>query len=79
MKPKSKLGRKDMFDSNQQTSKPVSKPAGQQTSKEKYHTVSYYVTKEMKWKIKTLAAQEQKEISELVREIFSEYFGKHNF
>lgn len=79
MKPKSRLGRKDIFTGNQVVSKPASKPASQQTSKEQYQTVSYYVTKQMKWKIKALAAQKEKEISELVREIFSEYFSKHNF
>lgn len=79
MKPKPRLGRKDIFTGNQVASKPATKPASQQTSKEKYQTVSYYVTKQMKWKIKALAAQREKEISELVREIFLEYFSKHNY
>ena len=79
MKPKPRLGRKDIFTGNQIASQPASKQVSQQTSKEKYQTVSYYVTREMKWKIKTLAAQKEKEISELVREIFSEYFSRHNY
>jgi len=64
-----------------QTSKPAIKQTSKQekklTAKKLYETVTYYITKEQKQKIKILAAQQDKEISQLVREILKDYFDKH--
>lgn len=65
--------------------KQTSKPAIQQTSKQEkkrpakevYDTATYYIDKETKKKIKILAAEQDREISEIVRQILSEYFNKH--
>ena len=64
--------------------KPVSKLAIQQASKEErklpakelYETVTYYITKEQKQRVKLVALQQDKEISELIREILSDYFDR---
>lgn len=58
--------------------KSTSKPAIQQANKlAEYKKVTYYLDPGMVKKIKILAAQQDKEISQLVREIFSGYFDKH--
>lgn len=66
---------------SKQTSKPAIQQAGKQEKKRPakkiYDTVTYYIDKETKKKIKILAAQQDKEISQLVREILSDYFDKH--
>lgn len=65
--------------------KQTSKPAIQQTSKQEkkrpakevYDTATYYIDKETKKKIKILAAEQDKEISQVVREILKEYLDKY--
>ncbi len=57
---------------------PTSKPAIQQTNKlAEYKKATYYLGPGMVKKIKRLALDKDMDISELVREIFSEYFQKH--
>jgi len=55
----------------------VSKPEKKATSKELYETVTYYITKEQKQRVKLLALEQDKEISQLIREVLSEYFNRH--
>lgn len=70
---------------NLYTGKQTSKPAIQQVSKQEkkrpakevYDTATYYIDKETKKKIKILAAEQDREISEIVRQILSDYFNKH--
>jgi hypothetical protein len=66
---------------SKQTSKPaiqqVSKQEKKRPAKEVYDTATYYIDKETKKKIKILAAEQDREISEIVRQILSDYFNKH--
>lgn len=79
---KSRLRKKD---SSLYTGKQTSKPAIQQVSKQEkkrpakevYDTATYYINKETKKKIKILAAEQDKEISQLVRKILKEYLDKY--
>jgi len=38
-----------------------------------YLPVTYYVTEEMKWRIKSLAAKRRQQVSELIRNILTDY------
>ncbi len=66
---------------SKQTSKPaiqqVSKQEKKRPAKEVYDTATYYIDKETKKKIKILAAEQDKEISQVVRDILKEYLDKH--
>ncbi|MBA7496199.1 hypothetical protein ES702_06797 [subsurface metagenome] len=63
------------------TSKPAIQQVGKQekklTSKDLYKTATFYITEEQRYKLKLAALEQNKEISQLVREILSEYFNKH--
>lgn len=57
----------------------ASKPATQETSKVvKYKKVTYYLNPKMTKDIKRLALERDKDISELVRQIFAEYLSKES-
>ena len=59
---------------------PISKPAIQQATrptKQRYGKATYYLDPEMIKDIKRLALENDKDISELVREIFNQYLSKN--
>lgn len=81
---KSLKGRLRKSDPSLYIKPPASKLAIQQTNKQErklpakelYETVTYYITKEQKQRVKLAALQQDKEISQLVREILSDYFDR---
>lgn len=79
-RPKS-LKKKEKKPANKQTGKPaiqqVSKLAKKRPAKEIYDTVTYYIDKETRKKIKILAAEQDMEISQIVRQIFKQYFDRY--
>ena len=91
MKPKPRLGRKDIFTESRATGKPESKIAVKPERKEaikqekqitrkpgsqKRIKVTFQIPENLFIQIKIKAAKERKRISDLVREIFSQYLSK---
>jgi len=91
MKGKPRLGRKDIFAESRITRKPERKipgkpgkkkakrPENQETRKTKSQEkikVTFQIPEDLFIQIKIKAAQERKKISDLVRNIFSEYLGR---
>ena len=83
MKPKSRLGRRDIFTKTKETGKPESKitvkPEKKKTRKpenQKRIKVTFQIPENQFIQIKIKAAKERKRISDLVGEIFSQYLAK---
>jgi len=91
MKPKPRLGRKDIFKESRVTRKPenkiVAKPERKETIKpekqitrkpdtQKRIKVTFQIPENLFIQIKIKAVKERKKISELAKEIFAEYMSK---
>ena len=83
MKPKSRLGRKDIFTENQLTKIPEKKlpvkPANQKAGKpenQKRIKVTFQLPENLFIQIKIKAARERRNISDLVAEVLSKWLKK---